>query len=83
MLRQDMGPFREREWIVRVPFVGIRTFAVSRIPPDNIRHLLAPDTNSETEDEDYEHDFETKSSIYSSRYVSTLQLDRSGKNSPI
>ena len=58
MLRQDMGPFREREWIVRVPFVGIRTFAVSRIPPDNIRHLLAPDTNSETEDEDYDYDFD-------------------------
>ncbi len=49
-----MGPFREREWIVRVPFVGIRSFTVSRIPPDNIRHLLAPETSSETDDYDYD-----------------------------
>ena len=56
VLRQDMGPYREREWIVRVPFVGICSFTVSRIPPTDIRQLEPPETSSEAEDYDYEFD---------------------------
>ena len=58
VLPQDMGPHQEREQIRWVPFVGIRIFSVSRIPPDNIRHLFAPmDTSSDEEDYDYDYNY--------------------------
>ena len=57
VLPRNMGPHQEREQTRWVPFVGICTFSASRIPPDNIRHLFAPDeTSSEPEDYDYDYD---------------------------
>ena len=56
VLPHAMGPHQEREQIRWVPFVGIRTFSVTRIPPDNIRHLFAPEVTS-SEEEDYDYDW--------------------------
>ena len=58
VLPHAMGPHREWEQIRWVPFVGIRTFSASRIPPDNTRHLFAPDdTTSEEDDYDYDYNY--------------------------
>ena len=59
VLPHAMGPHREWEQIRWVPFVGVRSFSVSRIPPDPfaaLRHLFAPEADSESE-EDYDYDF--------------------------
>ena len=56
VLPHGMGPHREREQIRWIPFVGIRTFSASRIPPEHLRHLFAPETDSESE-EDYDYDY--------------------------
>ena len=58
VLPQAMGPHREWEQIRWVRFVGIRTFSASRIPPDNLRHLFAPEPDSEPEDYDEDYDYQ-------------------------
>ena len=58
VLPHDMGPYLEREQIRWIPFVGIRTFAASRIPPDHLRHLFAPESDSVPEDYDEDYDYE-------------------------
>ena len=58
VLPNDMGPYREWQYIRWVPFVGVRSFSVARIPPDDVRHLLAPEeSSSETDDYDYDYNF--------------------------
>ena len=54
MLRRDMGPYREREWLVRLPFRGICSFTVARIPPIDITLLEPPESSSEPDDYDYD-----------------------------
>ena len=56
VLRRDMSPAQEREFIRWIPFVGIRTFSVTRIPPDETRHLFAPEESS-SEADDYDYDY--------------------------
>ena len=56
VLRRDMGPYTEREWLVRVPFRGICSFTVSRIPPIDITLLEPQESSSEVEHYDYDYD---------------------------
>ena len=59
VLPHGMGPHREWEFIRRIPFVGIRTFSVARIPPEEIRHLMAPEvTSNEADNDDYDYDYD-------------------------
>ena len=63
MLRRGMGPYREREWLVRLPFGGICSFTVSRIPPIDITLLEPSESSSEPEHYDYDYDMDDDAGI--------------------